>query len=56
MISKRRSWLRRIARLLTASLAVLGLMWLAPAANPSPVDASPSISYTIAGTAGTNGW
>jgi len=56
MISKRRSWLRRIARLLTASLTVLGLMWLAPAANPSPADNSPSISYTIAGTAGTNGW
>jgi large repetitive protein len=54
MISKRRSWLRRIARLLTASLTVLGLMWLAPAA--SPLDGAPSISYTITGNPGNNGW
>src|SRR4051794_39858302 len=57
MISKERSWLRRGGRLLLPSLAVLGLMWLAPAANPSPLDAtSPSISYTITGISGTNGW
>jgi hypothetical protein len=38
-------------------MAVLGLMWLAPAANPSPLDInSPSISYTITGISGTNGW
>src|SRR6266566_8343649 len=38
-------------------MAVLGLMSLAPAANPSPLDInSPSISYTITGISGTNGW
>jgi large repetitive protein len=38
-------------------VAVLGLMTLAPAANPSPLDInSPSISYTITGIAGANGW
>jgi len=32
-------------------------MWLAPAANPSPLDVTaPSISYTISGISGTNGW
>src|ERR671935_49217 len=55
MISKRRSWLRHGGRFLLPSLAVLGLMWLAPAANPSSLG-SPSISYTITGIAGTNGW
>src|SRR5438105_4065397 len=38
-------------------MTILGLMWLAPAANPSPLDVnSPSISYTITGISGTNGW
>jgi hypothetical protein len=32
-------------------------MWLAPAANPSPLDVTaPSISYKITGISGTNGW
>jgi hypothetical protein len=32
-------------------------MWLAPAATPSPVDdPPPSVSYTIDGINGTNGW
>ena len=38
-------------------MAVLGLMCLAPAASPSPLDDSPpSVSYTIDGINGTGGW
>src|SRR5262245_8633135 len=56
MISKRRSWLRRGAGILPPSLTELGLMWLAPAARPSPLDGAPSISYTITGNPVNNGW
>jgi peptidoglycan/LPS O-acetylase OafA/YrhL len=57
VISRQRSWLRRVGRLLPPSLAVLGLMWLAPAASPGLVDDSPpSVSYTVDGINGTNGW
>jgi hypothetical protein len=56
MISLRRSRLRHFGRLLMPSLAALALMWLAPAASPSPLDNSASISYSVTGIAGTNGW
>src|SRR5438105_4622339 len=57
MISRERSWLRRVGRLLPPSMAVLGLMWLAPAASPSLLDDTPpSVGYTIDGISGTNGW
>jgi hypothetical protein len=57
VISRQRSWLRRVGRLLPPSLAVLGLMWLAPAASPGLVDDSlPAVSYTVDGINGTNGW
>src|SRR6266566_1704385 len=57
VISRERSWLRRVGRLLPPSMAVLGLMCLAPAASPSPVDDSPpSVSFTIDGINGTSGW
>jgi hypothetical protein len=37
--------------------AVLGLMWLAPAASPGLVDDTPpSVNYTIDGINGTNAW
>jgi len=57
VISRERSWLRREGRLLLPSMVVLGLMCLAPAASPSPLDDSPpSVSYTIDGINGTIGW
>src|SRR5438270_501841 len=57
MVSRERSWLRRIGRLLPPSVAVLGLMWLAPAASPGLLDDTPpSVNYTIDGINGTNGW
>src|SRR5437667_284541 len=38
-------------------MAFLGLMWLAPAASPGLLDDTPpSVSYTIDGINGTNGW
>jgi len=57
VISRERSWLRRARRLLPPSMVVLGLMCLAPAASPSPLDDSPpSVSFTIDGINGTSGW
>ena len=38
------------------AFAFVALLWLAPAASPSPADSLPSISYTIDGIAGTNDW
>jgi large repetitive protein len=57
VISRQRSWLRRVGRLLPPSVAVLGLMWLAPAGSPGLLDDTPpSVNYTIDGINGTNGW
>jgi large repetitive protein len=57
VISRERSWLRRVGRLLLPSMVVLGLMWLAPAASPGLLDDTPpSVNYTIDGINGTNGW
>jgi hypothetical protein len=57
VVSRERSWLRRVGRLLPPSIAVLGLMWLAPAASPGLVDDTPpSVNYTIDGINGTNAW
>ena len=56
MVSRERSWLRRVRRILLLPLALVALLWLAPAASPGPVDSLPSISYTIEGISGTNGW
>jgi len=57
VISRERSWLRRVRRLLLPSMVVLGLMWLAPAASPSLLDDTPpSVNYTIDGINGTNSW
>src|SRR3954451_21707519 len=57
MVSSERSWLRRVGRLFWPSMAILGLMWLAPAASPGLLDDTPpSANYTIDGINGTNGW
>ena len=56
MISRERSWLRRVGRLFLPPFAFLVLLWLAPAASPGPLDSLPSISYTIDGIVGANGW
>jgi large repetitive protein len=56
VVSRERSWLRRVRRIILLPLALVGLLWLAPAASPGPLDSLPSISYTIDGITGTNGW
>jgi len=56
VVSRERSWLRRVRRILLLPLALVALLWLAPAASPGPSDSLPSLSYTIDGISGTNGW
>jgi hypothetical protein len=56
VVSRERSWLRQRGRIFLPPLAFLVLLWLAPAASPGPLDSLPSISYTIDGITGTNGW
>jgi hypothetical protein len=45
-----------MGRVFLPPAAFLVLLWLAPAASPGPLDSLPSISYTIDGVTGTNGW
>ena len=56
MISRERSWLRRVGRLFLPPIAFLVLLCLAPGASPGPLDTLPSISYSIDGIVGSNGW